>query len=503
MRMLIIPFCCIAMAGCMVGPNFHRPSAPHAKHYTESRLPSKTANAPSLKNTGKTQYFVNGRDVPAEWWTLFHCRELNELICAGLANNPTLHAAKAALRQAQENWNATFGSLFFPSVDGQINGVHQRQTNSLLGTTNPALGSTIFTLYNASINISYMLDLFGGNRRQLEAYSAQIDYQKFLLEAAKLTLASNIVTTVITIASLDAQISATESILRAQEEQLNIVKKQLKLGGASGIDVLTQQTQVAQTLALLPPLQLSLAKSRDALSSLIGRIPSESHLPHFALHQFILPTQLPVSLPSSLVNQRPDIRAQEALLHAASAQIGVATANLLPKVTLTDSFGWNSNNLAKLFSPSNVIWNYGAAILQPIFHGGALFAQRRAAIAAFQQAAAYYRQTVLQAFQNVADSLEALKNDAIALDAQSKAEIAAKKTLLITEKQFKLGGVSYLSLLNAQQQYQKSTINRIQAQAARLADTAALYQALGGGWWICDSYNAKQTVTISYRRFSR
>lgn len=499
MRMLIIPFCCIAMAGCMVGPNFHRPSAPHAKHYTESRLPAKTVNSPSLKNIGKTQYFLNGRDVPAEWWKLFHCKELNDLICAGLANNPNLHAAKAALRQAQENWNVTFGSQFFPSIDGQINGVRRRQT----GTINPVLGSNIFTLYNASINISYMLDLFGGNRRQLEIYSAEIDYQKFQLEAAKLTLTSNIVTTAITMASLEAQISATENILHAQEAQLNIVKKQLKLGAASGIDVLTQQTQVAQTRTLLPPLYQSLAVSRDALATLTGKIPSESYLPHFSLEQFVLPEHIPVSLPSSLVNQRPDIRAQEALVHAASAQIGVATADLLPKVTLTGSRGWNNNNLAKLFSPTDIIWNYGAAILQPIFHGGALFAQRRAAIAAFQQAAAYYRLTVLQAFQNVADSLEALKNDAIALDAQRKAEIAAKKTLLITEKQFKLGGISYLILLNAQQQYQKSTINRIQAQAARLADTVALYQALGGGWWNRDSYNAKKTVTISYRRFSR
>ncbi len=503
MRKLIVPICCFAMAGCMVGPNFHRPPAPHAKHYTENSLPSKTTHTPSLKNTGKSQYFVNGRDVPGEWWRLFRCKELNELICAGLSNNPSVHAAKAALRQAQENWNATFGSLFFPSVNGQINGVHQRQTNSIGGTINPALGSNIFTLYNSSINVSYLLDLFGGSRRQLESYSAEVDYQKFQLEAAKLTIASNIVTTAITIASLNAQITATENILHAQEDQLNIVKKQLKLGGASGIDVLTQQTQVAQTRALLPPLKLSLAKSRDALAVLVGKIPCEGHIPQFALNQFVLPDHLPVSLPSSLVNQRPDIRAQEALVHAASAQIGVATANLLPSVTLTDSYGWNSRNLAKLFLPSNVIWNYGASVLQPIFHGGALLAQRRATIAAFQQAAAYYRQTVLQAFQNVADSLEALKYDAIALEAEHKAEMASKKTLTITEKQFKLGSVSYISLLNAQQQYQKSTVNRIQAQAARLTDTVALYQALGGGWWNHEFYRPNQPVTISYRRFSR
>ncbi len=503
MRNLIIPIFCIAMAGCMVGPNYHRPVAPRTKQYTETALPSKTAHSPSLQNTGNSQYFVNGRDIPAEWWRVFHCKELNDLICAGLANNPTVHAANASLLQAKENWNAAFGTLFFPSVDAQINGVRRRQTNSIAGTVNPALGSNIFTLFNSSVNVSYTLDLFGGARRQLEIYSAEVDYQKFQLEAAKLTIATNIVTTAIAIASLEAQILATENIIHSQEAHLEITKKQLKLGGASGIDVLTQQTQVAQSRALLPPLKLSLAKSRDALAALIGKVPSECHLPKFALNQFILPTRLPVSLPSKLVNQRPDIRAQEALVHAASAQIGVATANLLPNVTLSDSYGWNSNNLAKLFSPTNVIWNYGAAILQPIFKGGALFAQRRAAVAGFQQAAAYYRQTVLSAFQNVADSLEALKNDAIALDAERKAELAAQKTLAITEKQYKLGGVSYLSLLNAQQQYQQSTINRIQAQTARLTDSAALYQALGGGWWNRNFENPKQTVTITFRRFSR
>jgi NodT family efflux transporter outer membrane factor (OMF) lipoprotein len=502
MRILIIPLCCIAMAGCMVGPNFHRPTAPHTPRYTQSPLPSKTTSAP-IKNSGKAQYFVAGRDVPAEWWKVFHSKPLNDLICAGLANSPNLHAAKAALRQAQETWRAQFGTLLLPAIDGQINGAQRRQTNSIGGTTNSALGSNVFTLYNASVNASYVLDFWGGARRQLESYAAQINYQQFQLEAATLTLTSNIVTTSINMASLKAQISATQEILRSQETQLAIVNKQLKLGAASGVDVLTQETQVAQTRAQLPPLQQNLAKSGDALAVLIGQFPSESRVPTVSLHQLCLPSHLPLSLPSSLVCQRPDIRAQEALLHAASAQIGVATANLFPQVTLTGNYGWNSTNLAQLFSPTNVIWNYGAGILQPIFHGGALFSQRRATIAAYQQAAALYRETVLQAFQNVADTLEALKNDANALQAQNRAESLARKTLSITEKQFKLGGVSYLSLLNAQRQYQQAKINRIQAQAARLADTAALYQALGGGWWNRDATAQKPRISISYRRFTR
>ncbi len=499
MRIFFFLFFSIALAGCMVGPDFHAPAGPQTTRYTETPLPAKTITANTASSQGKAQYFLRGGQVPQDWWTMFRSKPLNKLICEGLANNANLQAAKAALRQAQTIREANFGNLLLPSVDGQFSGERRRTSNSSSGSS--FSGGNISTLYNASVGVSYVLDLFGGARRELEGYSAQVDYQRFQLEATTLALTSNIVTTAITMASLEAQINATKAILNAQKSQLAIVNKQLALGSASGADVASQETQVAQTRALLPPLVQSLTQSRNALAVLVGTLPSESHLPTFDLNHLSLPTRLPLSLPSCLVRQRPDIRAQEALLHTASAQIGVATANLFPQVSLSGNYGWNGNNLAHLFSPANIVWNYGSGLLQPVFHGGALLAQRRAAIAAYEQAAAVYRQTVLQAFQNVADTLAALNYDAMTLAAQTQAENAAQKTLSITEKQYHLGATSYLALLNAQRQYQQTSINRIQAQAARLADTAALYQALGGGWWNHEVSKPRSTSTITYRSF--
>jgi NodT family efflux transporter outer membrane factor (OMF) lipoprotein len=284
-------------------------------------------------------------------------------------------------------------------------------------------------------------------------------------------------------ASLRAQINATQDILTAQEKQLEVVERQFQVGGVSGSDVLLQRTQVAQTRALLPPLERDLAQAGHQLAVLAGKLPSEAVLPAFTLEALKLPQELPVSLPSSLARQRPDIRAAEALLHQASAQIGVATANLYPQTTLTGSYGSLATRTGDLFSSGAGIWSLGASILQPLFHGGELTARRRAAVAAYDQAAAQYRETVLQAFQNVADTLRALEADARTLKAQAEAESLARDTLDLIRKQFELGAVSYLSLLDAQRQYQQVRINLIQAQAARYADTAALFQALGGGWW--------------------
>lgn len=483
---IILTLCALALAGCMVGPDFKSPAGPKIKRYTEKPLPAQIG-AGHGKGAAKTQFLAANHDIPGQWWALFHSPELNTLVCTGLANSPTLQAAKAALLQAQETWRAQFGSLLLPAMDGQFSAVRQRAVTILPGATEPFRGSDLlastFNQYTLQGAFTYALDIFGGARRELESYTAQVEYQQFQLEAAYLNLTANIVTTAIMGASLQAQIEATEAIVHSQEAQLGIVKKQFNLGAASGSDVLAQETQLAQTRALLPVLRLSLAKSRDALAVLVGQFPSEMHCPVLQLDHLNLPQQLPVSLPSSVVRQRPDIRAQEALLHAASAQVGVATANLLPKVTLNAGYGWTRNKLEGLVSPNSVIWNAGANLLQPIFHGGALLAERRAAVAAFDQARAVYRETVLTAFQNVADSLEAINHDAKAYQAQLDAESAARNSLRITEKQYRLGGVSYLNLLNAQRQYQQAVINRIQAQAARYADTVALFQALGGGWW--------------------
>jgi len=456
----------------MVGPNFHTPASPPTQHYTKNPLPEKTV--------GQSQHFNMGKDIPAEWWTLFHSPELNDLIRAGLANSPNLAAARATLRQAHETLNAQVGSLLLPTVNAQVAGDRSLASGLAFAGNN---SSTLFNVYNTSVNVSYLLDIFGGSRREIESVRAQVDYEQYELIAAYLTLTSNIVTTTITLASLQAQIEATHELVQLQEKQLTIIKKQYQLGGASETNVLAQQTQLAQTQAFLPPLEKSMAQSRHALAVLIGSLPSETVLPRFNLNSFKLPRSLPVSLPSTLTQQRPDVRASEALLHSASAQVGVATANLFPQITLTGNYGWLADAPSNLFKPTTNVWGFGSQLLQPLFQGGALQAQKRAAIAAYEQALAQYHQTVLQAFQNVADTLRALELDAKTLRADRKAENAAKNTFVIIQKQLRLGGVSYLDLLNANMQYQQTRINRIQAEALRFADTAALFQALGGGWW--------------------
>ncbi len=474
---ILIAFWGICLVGCAVGPDFKTPEPPAADSYTESKLSEETAQAKGAG--GQAQRFLLGYDIPACWWHLFHSRSLNELIQKALKNSPNFQAALAALRQSESNLQISVASLY-PFVDIQAFPERQRFNPAIFDVQSSPV---TFNLFNATVNVSYTLDVFGAIRRQIEASEAQLDYQKFQVEAAYLTLTSNIVTTAITEASLEAQIQATKEFIASQEKILKITQQKLDLGGASQLDVLAQETQLAQTRAALPPLQNNLAKIHHALAVLIGELPSESKLPSFTLKDLHLPTDLPLSVPSLLVQQRPDIRAAEALLHVASAQVGVATANLFPQITLTGGYGWTSDRLQTLFQHDSNIWNVIANLLQPVFQGGSLIAKREGAMAAFDQAFSQYRQTVLQAFQNVADTLRALELDARQLQIQTAAEESAFNALTLTQAQYKLGAVSYLNLLNAETQYQQSRIGRIQAQAARYADTAALFQALGGGWW--------------------
>jgi NodT family efflux transporter outer membrane factor (OMF) lipoprotein len=481
----------LVFAGCAVGPNFHRPEAPKTDTYTAKALPGKTASAPVAG--GEVQQTVFGREIPAEWWTLFRSETLDRLIWQALAASPTLTAAQAALRQTYENMRAQAGAAFFPAIDA--NSSAERQKFSGIAFGQPGGKPSFFNLYNASVSVSYALDIFGGARREVEAARSQVDYERFQMEGAYLTLTSNVVTTAVKEASLREQIKATLDILSAQEKQLSIVESQFALGGLGLSDVLAQRTQLAQTRATIPPLEKELDQTRNLLAVLAGKFPSEGGtLPRFELSGLRLPQELPVSLPSSLVRQRPDIRASEALLHVASAQIGVATANLLPQITLTGSYGFESDKVSNLFTNSANVWSIAAGLLQPVFHGGELVAKRKAAVAAYDQAAAQYRETVLQAFRNVADTLHALDADARTLKAEAEAEAAARATLDLTQKQFELGAVSYLSLLNAERQYQMTKISLVQAQAARFSDTAALFQALGGGWWSRQQSDAAETV---------
>jgi NodT family efflux transporter outer membrane factor (OMF) lipoprotein len=469
----------VLLGGCAVGPNFTTPAAPDAPRYTDTPMPDATVTAATSVG-GAQQHFLPGKELPAQWWTLFQSEPLDKVIRQALADSPNLASAQAALRQARENYIGQTGALLYPSVDGNLSGTREKVSGASQGL--PGGGTSIFNLYNASVNVSYALDIFGGNRRTLEGLAAQVDYEGYELEGAYLSLTSNVVTAAVREASLRSQIQATHEIIAAEEKQLGLTEKQYHLGGASRLSTLTLRSQLEQSRATLPPLESQLAQTRNQLAALTGRLPSEAVLPEFKLTEMTLPQDLPLSVASELVRHRPDIRASEALLHQASAQIGVATADMYPKITLTGSFGSASLKARDTFGGPS-IWSIAAGLVQPIFHGGELEANRRAAIAAYDQAQAQYRETVLTAFQNVADSLRALEADARTLQAQAAAEDAARQQLDLTEKQYRLGGTSSLALLIAQQQYQQARVSLSTAQAARYSDTAALFQALGGGWW--------------------
>jgi NodT family efflux transporter outer membrane factor (OMF) lipoprotein len=423
---------------------------------------------------------VDDVDIPGEWWTLFQSPALNALIERALVNSPTLEAATAVLRQANETLAAERGS-FYPSVSGSAGVQRQKVPGAALGA--PQISSVIYTLNNATLNVSYTLDVFGGVRRQVESLGAQAEYERFALEAAYLTLTSNLVTAAITEASLRAQIAANEDIAQSQRQQLEIVQRRLTAGAASRADVLQQQAVLQGTLAALPTLRTQLAQQRNLLAAYAGALPADYSGAEFTLDSLILPSELPLSLPSKFVEQRPDVREFSALLHEATAQIGVATAAMLPQITLSGSYGGEATGFSNVFSPASVVWSLAASAAQPIFKGGQLVHQRRAAVAAAEQAAANYRGTVITAFQNVSDTLHALKGDADALEAEDLAAQTAADSLRLVQVQYKSGAASYLQVLSAEQTYQTAAVALVKAKAQRYADTAALFQALGGGWW--------------------
>ena len=467
------------LSGCVVGPDFVAPDAPKvadpARAFSAAPLPAHTVG--TADGSGAAQQLSLGQDVPALWWQMFESPALDGLIRSALAHSPTLASAQAALRQAQELY-AAGGGVLYPQVSGKLGASRARFSDA----TSPPDGG-IFSLYNASIDVSYTFDLFGATRRQLEALQAQADYQRFQVTATYLSLSANIVTTAIQEASLRAQLQATHEIIDSQSRALAIVRKQAELGAIAQQPVLAQPTQLAQAQATVPALEKALGQTRHQLALLAGRLPGEDGLPEFTLDSLHLPRELPVSLPSALVRQRPDIQASEALLHAASAQVGVATANLYPQITLSASAGFASLGLGNLFSGSSPVWTIGGQLLAPIFNGGELNARKRAAEAAYDQARGQYQQTVLGAFRNVADALRAIESDAVALQAQVHAADLARQSLELVNRQYAVGALNLLSLLDAQLAVQQTRIALVQAQAARYADSAALLQALGGGWW--------------------
>jgi NodT family efflux transporter outer membrane factor (OMF) lipoprotein len=459
----------LLLSACAVGPDFFRPTAPPNAGFTAEPLPATTAEGVAGSPAGAAQKFVSGAPVSEQWWSLFGSEQLDALIAEAHAKNPTLEAADATMRQAQELYRSQVGSLF-PSVNGSFSQTRQKSAN----TFNPSAGPLApYSLTTAQVQVSYAIDFFGEARRAAESTKATAERARFQKQAAELTLTANVVTAAIQNAALRAQIQATEAVLDALNQQLGLLRKQLELGAVAEADVVTESVLVAQTQAQLPPLQRALAQNRNLLLALVGRYPNEA-LPGetttdkagaggFDIASIHLPEQLPVSLPSALIDQRPDVRAAEAALHSASADVGVATAEMLPKIPLTASFG--------------------SSVLQPIFHGGALLHQKHAAQAAFDAAGAQYRGAVIGAFQNVADVLRALQADADLLRAQTEAERAAASNLDIAKNAYDTGATSFLTLLDAQRTYQQARVALVQAQANRYADTAALFVALGGGWW--------------------
>ncbi len=467
----------LLLSACAVGPDFKPPPAPLEAGYTPEGRPA--ATAASNVAGGASQRFERGRDIPADWWAVFHSRELNSLITEALIANPSLQAAQASLWQAKENLYAQRGHLL-PTVDANASATREQLSPATFGQAGNPLR---FNLYQATVNVAYAPDVFGGQRRQIEATAAVADYQRFQLEATYLTLTANVATAAIQVASLRGQIAATLDILKIQNNQLRVVRQQFDVGAATRTDVLTQESEVATTQATLPPLQKQLEQQRHVLLALIGRFPNQQRREHLTLAALRLPTHLPLSLPSQLVEQRPDVRAAEAQLQQASAQIGVAIAARLPQFNLTADYGTAALTTAALFTPGAAIWSIAASGTQPIFHGFTLLHQQRAAEAGYYVADAQYRNTVLMAFQNVADVLRALQFDAATLRAQNAALRAAGSTLEVAGGQYGLGAITYVTLLNSQRSYAQARLAVVQAQAARYADTAALYQALGGGWW--------------------
>jgi NodT family efflux transporter outer membrane factor (OMF) lipoprotein len=469
---------CLATA-CLcacVGPNFHRPAPPRVDRYTAEPLPPETAAAKGPG--GAAQRFLAEGEVPRDWWTRFGCEELDALVAEALRANPSVHAAAAALRQAQENTAAQRGS-YYPTVQAGFDATRQRNAVGVLAPS-LASGTALYNLYTPQVTVSYVPDVFGANRRQVESLAALAEASQYQLDATYLTLTANVVTTAIQEAGLRAQISATERVIALERDSLAVLRRELELGAVAEGDVYAQEAALAQLETTLPPLRRQLQTARDALAVLTGRLPADYTPVRFELDQLVLPTDLPLGVPSQLVERRPDVRAAEAQLHAATAQVGVAIASLLPQVTITGDIGSSATAMGDLFKAGTGFWSVGASLTQTLFEGGTLIHRKRAADAALDQAGALYRSAVLTAFQNVADALHALATDADALAAASRAEEAAQKSLDVVRHQLALGSVSYLALVNAEQTYQQALISLTQARANRYADTAALFQALGG-----------------------
>jgi NodT family efflux transporter outer membrane factor (OMF) lipoprotein len=478
----------LTISGCAVGPDFVRPPPPPVDHYTHGTEPSATVAA-----EGRAQRFEAGAHVPADWWRLFNSPKLDAAIQGAIADNLSLQAAQANLRQSQDILQAGYG-VFYPQIDANLGGTRQRYSPARVGQNLP---SSLFNLFTLSTTVSYALDVWGGERRTVESLRAQVDFQRYSVLATYLTLTGNIANTVIAHAGYQAEIEATEEIIKLQREQVSITDAQVQAGTVPYSNLLSLESQLAAYEATLPALRQKLSQTEHLLAVLSGRAPAEWDMPAVTLADITLPTNLPRTLPSMLVRQRPDILAAEAQLHASSANIGVATAALFPSFGLNGTYGVNSNSTGNLFKSNSRFWSVGADITAPLFHGGSLSSQRRAAIEANRQFLATYRLTVLTAFAQVADSLRALEHDAETVEAQSRSLRAADEALKLVQANYAAGVASYLQVLVANGQYYQAKIGYLQGVAQRYQDTVALYVALGGGWWNAESNTMGNLVPAS------
>jgi NodT family efflux transporter outer membrane factor (OMF) lipoprotein len=474
-RLPLVLGICAALGAC-VGPNFQRPAPPSVERYTMEPLPAATAS--TAGPGGAAQRFLAGQDVPRDWWKLFGSNEIDALVSEALRANPDVLSAQAALRQALENTAAQRGS-YFPNAQASFDATRNLNAVGVLAP-NLASGTALYNLYTPQVTVSYVPDLFGANRRQVESLAALAEASRYQLDATYLTLTANVVTAAIQEAGLRAQIAATEQVIALEREALSVLRRELELGAIAEGDVFAQDAALAQLEGTLPPLNRQLQQTRDSLAVLTGHLPAEFRPMHFELEQLVLPVDLPLGVPSQLVERRPDVRAAEAQLHAATAQVGVAIANLLPQLTITGNIGSTATFMSDLFKGGTGFWSIGANATQTLFAGGTLIHRKRAADAALDQAGAQYKSAVLTAFQNVADVLHALDTDADALNAAGRAVSASRRSLGVARRQLGLGSVSYLALITAQQAYQQAVVSLAQARANRYADTAALFQALGG-----------------------
>ncbi|GGP28289.1 efflux transporter outer membrane subunit [Silvimonas amylolytica] len=472
-RLCVATLAC-ALGACAVGPDFNTPAPPDTDHWTAGPT---VASLPAAD--GASQQLVSSELAPEHWWTLFGSRQINDWVDQALAHNQNLLQAKASLQQAQEQLNAETGATQYPQVDLKVGAQRQKIDLAAFGITNVP-SPPPFNLYNVSLNVAYTFDLFGANRRQLEALSATVDYQAFELQAARLAVAGNVVTAAIRLAAVRSQLETTQQLLATQRQQLQIMQQRLGAGGIAVLDIHNQQALLAQTDAALPPLQKQASQLEHQLAVYLGVPPAKLAVGDLTLHEITLPANLPLTVPSAMARQRPDIRAAEALLHQASAQVGVATANLYPQLTLSGSIGSERTGAHDLTNGLNV-WNIGLGLMQPLFHGGELQARKRGAQAAWQGATAAYQQTVLTGLQQVADALTAIDADSSTLAARNQVRAQNDAILQTTRARYAAGGVSMMQLLDSQRQQQQSALDEISTRADRLADSAALIQALGGG----------------------